>query len=84
MVVGLQQLRTHFDTYEQFVGHLCTVFEIYNVRSSLWNGTLNWRASYQTVANCSADCSADSYQTWYTFQCLIPKGDLSEIQSAWS
>ena len=28
MVVGLQQLRTFFDTYEQFVGHLCNVFEI--------------------------------------------------------
>ena len=28
MVVGLQQLRTLFDTYEQFVGHLCNVFEI--------------------------------------------------------
>ena len=34
MVVGLQQLQTLFDTYEQFVGHLCNVFEICNVRSS--------------------------------------------------
>ena len=39
VVMGLQQLQTLFDTYEQFVGHLCNGFEICNVRSSLWNDT---------------------------------------------
>ena len=39
MIVGLQELRTVFSTYEQFVGPLCNVFKIYNVRRSLWNGT---------------------------------------------
>ena len=41
-VVGLQELRTVFSSYEQFVGHLCNVFKISNVRGSLWNGTLQF------------------------------------------
>ena len=41
MVVGLQELRTVFGTYEQFVGDLCNVFKIYDVRRILWNGTLD-------------------------------------------
>ena len=40
VVVGLQELRTVFSTYEQFVGHLCNVFKISNVRRSLWNGIM--------------------------------------------
>ena len=36
LVIGL---RPHLCTYEQFVGHLCNVFKISNVRKSLWNGT---------------------------------------------
>ena len=40
VVVGLQDLRILFGTYEQFVGHLCNVSKICNVRRSLWNGTL--------------------------------------------
>ena len=40
MVVGLQQLRTVFGFYEQFVCHLWNDFKISNVRRSLWNGTL--------------------------------------------
>ena len=39
IVVGLHELRTLFGTYEQFVGDLCNVINIYDVRRSLWNGT---------------------------------------------
>ena len=40
VVVGLQELRTVFSTHQQFIGPLCNVFKTYNVRRSLWNGTL--------------------------------------------
>ena len=33
VLVGLQQLRTLVGTYEQFVGYVCNVFEIFNVYS---------------------------------------------------
>ena len=39
VVVGFQDLRTLFGTYEQFVGRLCNVLKICNVRRTLWNGT---------------------------------------------
>ena len=39
VIIGLQQLRTSFGSYEQFVGHLWNVFKISNGRRSLWNGT---------------------------------------------
>ena len=32
IVVGLQKLRRVFCTYEQFIGVLCNVFKIYDVR----------------------------------------------------
>ena len=39
VVVGLRELRPLVGACEQFVGRLCNVFEIPNVRRSLWNGT---------------------------------------------
>ena len=45
MVVGLQELRTDFGTYEQFVGRLCNVIKSSNVRRSLWNGTLYYKSN---------------------------------------
>ena len=39
VVVGLGELRPLFGGCEQFIGHLCNVFEIPNFRRSLWNGT---------------------------------------------
>ena len=50
VVVGLQDLRTLFGTYEQFVGRLCNVLKICNVRRTLWNGTL---MSKTTVITCN-------------------------------
>ena len=40
VVVGLQELRKPFGTYEQFVSTLWNIFKISDVRNSLWNGTL--------------------------------------------
>ena len=40
VLVGLQQLRTDFGTYEPFVVRLCNVFKIPNICTHLWIGTL--------------------------------------------
>ena len=60
VVVGLQELQTVFSTYEQFVGPLCNVFKIYNVRRSLWNGTQIpgvWHRTIQARAIYGGICS---------------------------
>ena len=40
VLVGLQQLRTDFGTYEQFVVRLWNVFKVPNIRTHLWIGIL--------------------------------------------
>ena len=45
VVVELRELRPLFSACEQFVGQLCNVFKIPNVRRSLWNGTHDLKTS---------------------------------------